>query len=167
MKKEKDFIVPFKGLSTGTHQYQFKIDNAFFESFEYFESEKGNLNIDVEIVKEPTLLDLHFQINGMVDLECDRCLGRYKNQIGGTFRLIIKFGENFVEESDEVIIIPQTESTIDLRQYIFEYINLLLPVKRVHQNEADCKQDMIEKLQDYTERKNDPRWDALKNIKLK
>ena len=167
MKKQKDFVIPFKGLSAGTHQYLFKIDQTFFESFEYFESEKGNLDIEVELIKESALLDFHFHVKGIVELVCDRCLGSFENQIDGKFRLIVKFGETFAEESDEVIILPLNENTIDLKQYVFEYINLLLPIKRAHQDKNDCNPDMLQKIQNHEEQKNDPRWDALKNINLK
>ena len=167
MKRQKDFIIPFKGLSAGTHRYLFEIDQSFFESFEYFESEKGNLDIEVELIKESSLLDFHFYIQGFVELVCDRCLEHFDEQIDGKFRLIVKFGETFAEESDEVIVVPLNENIIYLRQYIFEFINLSLPIKRVHHNKNDCNPDMIKKLQNHEEQKNDPRWDALKNINLK
>lgn len=167
MKKQKDFIIPFKGLSTGAHEYLFEIDDTFFDSFEYFESEKGKLDVKLDLIKESSLLDLHFHIKGNVTLSCDRCLGVFDNPVDGDFRLVIKFGDIFAEESDEVVVLPLTESNIDVKQYLFEYINLLLPIKRVHQNENDCDPNMIEKLQNHEELETDPRWDALKNIKLK
>lgn len=166
MKKQKDLIIPFRGLSTGKHKYLFNIDKKFFESFEYFESETGNIDVELELLKEPSLLDLHFYLKGSIDLYCDRCLGSFNEYVEGKFRIVVKFGETFTEESDEVIILPLTESTIDLKQYIFEFINLILPIKRVHKNKMDCDPDMMNKLQKHKEQKNDPRWDALKNITL-
>lgn len=167
MKQEKDFVIQFKGLSTGLHPYSFKIDKEFFESFEYFETETGTINVDLELTKEPALLDLHFKLNGIIDLVCDRCLGNFSNTINGEFRLIVKFGDAFSEESEEVLVLPNTESAIDIKQFIFEYINLLLPIQRVHENREDCDPSMLQKLQNHNEQSNDPRWDALKNIKLK
>lgn len=166
MKKEKDYIIPFKGLSTGNHHFSFKIDKKFFESFEFFGSDTGILDVKLELIKETNLLDLHFNIIGTMKLICDRCLSEYKQPIKGEFRLVIKFGETFSEESDEIIVIPANESSIDLKQFIYEYINLLLPIKRVHQNEKDCTPEMIKKLHDFKRQENDPRWEALKNIKL-
>ena len=60
MKKQKDFIIPFKGLGTGAHEYLFEIDDTFFESFEYFESEKGKLDVKLDLIKESSLLDLQY-----------------------------------------------------------------------------------------------------------
>jgi uncharacterized metal-binding protein YceD (DUF177 family) len=100
-------------------------------------------------------------------LACDRCLTEFEFPLNGDFNLIIKFGDEFVEESEDVLIIPAQESRIDVSQYIFEFINLLLPIKRVHPVIDQCDQTVIEKLAKYSEKKLDPRWDALKNIKHK
>ena len=164
MKKEREFEIPFYGLSHGLHQFVYKIENKFFESFEYFENERGNLRVDLNILKEPSLLDMHFVISGEMDMICDRCLGKLTQPVKGEYRLIVKFGKDFSEESDEVIVLPVDQTTLDIKQYIFEYINLMLPVKRVHENPEDCDQEMLNRLQNYSKRKTDPRWDALKNI---
>lgn len=117
--------------------------------------------------KESTLMDMHFKIKGTFEVTCDRCLANYMQPIEGEFRLIVKFGDDFEEESDEVVIIPKTESRIDLGQYIYEYVNLLLPIQRTHLNIEDCDPEMIEKINTHATPEVDPRWETLKNIKLK
>jgi len=164
VKKEKEFEIPFHGLSHGLHQFVYKIENEFFESFEYFENDSGSLRVDLTILKEPALLDMHFVISGYMDTICDRCLGKLRQPVKGEYRLIVKFGKNFSEESDEVIVLPVAQTSLDIKQYIFEYINLLLPVKRVHENPEDCDHEMLTRLEKYSKRKTDPRWDALKDI---
>lgn len=167
MKKEQDYIIPFKGLSLGDHHFTFEIGEKFFESFEYFESETGKLSIEVDLDKESALLDFQFFIKGVVEVQCDRCLGMSSHPVEGNFRLIVKFGESYFEESEEVIVLPLNENSIDMGQYFFEFINLLLPIKRVHLDENQCDPEMIEKLHANSAQDTDPRWDALKNIKLK
>ena len=163
----EEFIIPFKGLDTGNHRFDFKIGNEFFENFEFFETEKGNVDVVLDLEKESALMVLHFDIKGEIMLACDRCLSEFDFPVRGDFNLIIKYGDGFHEESDDVIVIPASESRIDISQYIFEYINLLLPIQKVHPEIDQCDQKVIEKLDKYSEKKSDPRWDALKNIKLK
>lgn len=167
MKREQDYIIPFKGLSLGEHQFKFEIDNKFFESFEYFETERGNLIVDLILIKESALLDLNFFIKGNIDLRCDRCLGMFTIPVEGSFKLIIKFGEKYLEESEEVIVLPLSEHSLDISQYLFEFINLMLPIKRVHADESDCDPEMLKKLYNSGAQNIDPRWEALKNIHLK
>ena len=166
-----DFTIPYKGLSTGNHSFAFIIGKQFFESFEYFEGIDGNLNASLELLKEPNLMDFSIHLQGEVNLQCDRCLGIFKQLVEGDFKLIVKFGETFEEESDEVIILPLTENRIDLSQYFFEYINMLVPLQKIHPDkengESGCDPKMIEQLNQYSEQKEDPRWEVLKKLKLK
>jgi uncharacterized metal-binding protein YceD (DUF177 family) len=98
---------------------------------------------------------------------CDRCLAEFDLPVKGEFKLIVKFGDVFEEESDEVIIIPSTESRFDISQYVFESISLLLPIKKVHPDISQCDPSFLEKMGHHDKGKTDPRWDALKDIKLK
>lgn len=165
-----EYVLPHKGLAIGSHEYSFKIDKAFFKNFEYLEIEGGLVNLKLEIIKESTLLNLLFNFDGSVVIKCDRCLDTFNMDIADNFRLIVKFGEDFEEVSDEVITIPVNESHIDITQYVFEYLNLMLPLKKVHPDDekgnSTCNSDMIERLDNYSEHDTDPRWDALKNIKF-
>lgn len=165
-----EYVLPHKGLAIGSHEYSFKIDKAFFKNFEYLEIEDGLVDLELEMIKESTLLNLLFSFDGSVVIKCDRCLDNFNMDIADNFRLIVKFGEDFEEISDEVITIPATESHIDITQYVFEYLNLMLPLKKVHPDDekgnSTCNSDMIERLDNYSEQETDPRWDALKNIKF-
>lgn len=168
--KMVEYIIPVGGLSLGSHQYTYKIDDTFFSNFEFFDTDKGLLNLEVEMVKESNLLDFKFYFNGYIELRCDRCLDKFNMNIENSFRLIVKYSDKYEEISDEVITIPDTESNIDLSQYIYEYINLMLPIKKVHPDDENgnstCNIEMLVRLDNYSEQQSDPRWDALKNIKL-
>ncbi len=165
-----EYIIPIKGLGLGNHNYTFEIDDSFFSNYEYLEVDGGCVDLNVGLIKESTLLDFTFKFKGNLLLKCDRCLDSFELGVSDDFRLIVKYANDFEEVSDEIITIPSDESSIDISQYIYEYINLMLPIKKVHPNDKDgnytCNLDMIERLNEYSEQKTDPRWDALKNLKL-
>lgn len=165
-----EYIIPFKGLALGDHHYSFKIDRAFFKNFEYLEAHNGEIDLIIDLNKESTLLDFTFSFNGWIELTCDRCLDKLKMNVEDNFRLIVKYAEEYEEISDEIVTVPSSENNIDLSQYIYEYINLMLPIKKVHPDDKDgnstCNKEMIERLSGYSEQKSDPRWDALKNLKI-
>ena len=86
--------------------------------------------------------------------------------------MIVKFGEKTYEETDEILIIPETDHQIDLSHYVYEYINLLLPVKRIHQEDKNgnstCNPEVIKKLKDLeNQNSTDLRWNELKKLKKK
>ena len=172
MKVLQEFEIPFLGLKEGVHDYAFDIDAAFFDSFEYSEVKQGQVHVDVSMERQERMLIFNFSIRGMVELPCDRCLAPIQLQVSGNERLIVKFGREWEEESEEVLIMPETESRIDISSFIYEYIMLMLPYKRVHQEDEEtgeslCDGSMVEKLQQYSESGSDPRWDALKALKNK
>ncbi len=170
VKRMIEYIIPIAGLGLGDHRYTFKIDKEFFSSFEYFDTDNGQFDLIVDLTKESNLMDFKFHFKGWVELKCDRCLEKFKLDVEDNFRLIVKYAEGYEEISDEIITVPSTESNIDLNQYIYEYINLMLPIKKVHPDDENgnftCDEDMIDRLNNYLEQKSDPRWDALKNLNL-
>jgi uncharacterized metal-binding protein YceD (DUF177 family) len=107
-----------------------------------------------------------------VEVPCDRCGDPLEQPIEGNSHLFIKFGEEPEEESDDVIIISDRDYQIDVSHYIYEFINLMLPAKRIHgedeNGESLCNPEAIKFLDENSgEQETDPRWDALKKLKNK
>ncbi len=171
MKKssKNDYVINFKGLETGKHFFEYDLGDKFFEFVDAQGFEKGEVKVQLELIKESTMLVLNFKLKGSVELECDRCLDEYDQKLEGDFRLIVKFGEEEKELSDEIIVIPHESYRLDISHYLYEYVALLLPLKHVHPDDelgnSTCNSDMLERLDSFKV-KNDTRWDALKNIKL-
>jgi uncharacterized metal-binding protein YceD (DUF177 family) len=168
----KDFVIQFSGLEEGIHTFEFIVDNKFFKEFEMSEINEGNVNVDVQMDKQTTMMILDFAINGYITCVCDRCLENYPENITGNERIILKFSEDKSEESDEIKVLSPSENEIDISQDIYEFINLLLPIKRVHPDDkkgkSTCNPEIIKILEKLNVQKNiDPRWDELKKISLK
>ena len=172
MVDKKEFTIQFSGLATGVHQFGFEIDQSFFETFDYGDLADGNLTIDCMMEKQERMLIFTFDIKGKVGVVCDRCLDDFDLPVEGKERLIVKFGNEAMEENDEIVVIPEQEHEIDLSQYLYEYINLMLPYRKVHgedeNGESLCNQEVIKRIEEHTqEEETDPRWDALKKLKNK
>jgi len=168
----KQFVIPFGGLKPGTHQYSFEIDDLFFEKFEHSEIKKGKVTVEITIEREEKMLILNFNINGKVEVPCDRCYETFLLPFGGRERLIVKFGESFHEEDEEVLIIPTGETQIDVSPFIYEFVHLLIPVRRVHPEDENgislCDPDIIKRIDEREESSGpDPRWEVLKKLKPK
>jgi uncharacterized metal-binding protein YceD (DUF177 family) len=164
------FIIPVTGLKPGLHQYDFVIDDSFFEHFEYSEIRNGKIQLQLAIEKEENLLVLHFDFKGKVKVPCDRCYELFDLPIGGNERLILKFGSDYHEESGEIQVIPIGENHFDVSPFIYEYVHLSLPVRRVHpeseSGESSCDAETIRRLEDFNSSSEpDPRWEALAQLK--
>ena len=62
MSKTKALSVKFIGLKEGIHNFQYPLSKSFFETFNYFDFNSVDINIDLELVKKPTILELNFNL---------------------------------------------------------------------------------------------------------
>ncbi|HMQ44050.1 YceD family protein [Mariniflexile maritimum] len=175
MKPLKEFTIPFVGLKLGKHLFEYKIENPFFEYFEY--EEFNNVNVDVNVVldKKTTLLELNFKMSGFVNVNCDVTNEPYNQPIENAFDLVVKFGDEYNDEDTDILIVPHGTYEINIQQYIYELIVLAVPIKRIHPGVEDgtLDSDILKKLEELspklkeekdTEEEIDPRWNTLKKL---
>ncbi|APU10005.1 DNA-binding protein [Cellulophaga lytica] len=173
MMKLKEYSIPFSGLKQGKHSFEYNIDNKFFESFEYNEFNDANIHIEVQLNKMSTMLELEMKAEGTVNVFCDVSSEAYDQPINSTLELVVKFGEEYNDENEEILIIPHGEHQVNISQYLYEMLVLAVPSKRIHPGILDGTLrskavDKLQELQPKEEKENkediDPRWDALKKL---
>lgn len=176
MDKLKDYSISFRGLKEGRHLFEYEIGASFFELFENPLIEKGTIKAVVELNKSSALLTLDFKINGEAETLCDNCLDPMFIPIENESKVYIKFGEDYDEPSEELIVLPHGEHEVNVAQLIYEFICIMLPIRHVHPEDEDgqttCNQDMLNKLDEYLvedeeeddEDEMDPRWDELNKL---
>tara|TARA_R110001592_G_C12862895_1_gene723006 strand:- start:52 stop:591 length:540 start_codon:yes stop_codon:yes gene_type:complete len=175
MKALKEFIIQFVGLKIGKHHFEFKVEKAFFEHFEYEDFNDVNINVNLELEKKATLLELHFKISGWVNVNCDLTNEPYNQTIDNEFDLVVNFGDEYNDEHIDILIVPHGTYEISIQQYIYELIILAVPIKRIHPGVEDGTLDseILEKLEELSpglkenkdkEEDIDPRWNTLKKL---
>ncbi|MFH4965894.1 DUF177 domain-containing protein [Gaetbulibacter sp. M235] len=175
MKPLKEFTIPFIGLKIGTHHYDYKIEKAFFEYFEYEDFNDAHVNVDVSLLKNTTLLELNFKISGTVNINCDITNEPFDQNIENEFDLVVNFGEEYNDENIDILILPHGAYEINIQQYIYELIVLAVPIKRIHPGVEDgtLSSDILEKLKELSpklddeqkeDKEIDPRWNTLKKL---
>jgi uncharacterized protein len=167
----RTYAIPLSGLKEGRHTFDFEIDKEFFEQFEESEVKEGSLIAKIEMDKRTTHSDLSIMISGTVRVCCDRCLEMFSHPVVCENRLLVKFGKSMDDIDPDIIFIPFDEHELDLKQHIYEFIYLALPIKRVHPEDKNgkstCDPLMLEKLEEHIieeENDSDPRWDELKKL---
>ena len=175
MKPLKEYTIQFVGLKLGKHHFEYQIDKKFFEYFEYDDFNDVDVKVDVLLEKKSTLLELHFTVSGIVNINCDTTMEPYDQEIEGNFNLVVKFGDEYNDEHEDILIIPHGEYEINIAQYIYELIILSLPIKRIHPGIADgtLKSEILDKLEELSPKNTediekseeiDPRWNTLKKL---
>ena len=172
MKAGNDYILPIAGLSIGYHDFEYEIDDKFFENFDFSEVKKGCVKVNLNVEKHEREFILTFKFAGSVYIPCDRCNDEFEQAIENEVVIYLKYGHEYEEESDDVIVIPSEEGEFDVASLIYEYIILSLPIHRVHEDVSQCNQEVIEYLErteveETDEDEIDPRWKCLEELKEK
>ena len=170
MEKDNEFLIPVSGLALGVHSFKFDIKDDFFADMDYSEVKQADVTVDLEVLREELMMTLNFHLEGKVLVPCDRCADEFYIPIQSEQVFYIKFGAEGVEESDDVVVVPAEEHAYDIRSLIYEYIILSIPIHRVHP-EGECNPQVLAMLshdEEPTDEETatDPRWAALKDVKL-
>ncbi len=171
MEKTADFKVQFSGLKLGKHTFEFVVDDTFFEKLDYSPIKKGAVDVDVLLDKKSSMLVFDIELSGWVMENCDRCAVQYQQPLNGEHRIYVKFGDEYDEPDEDLVVLPRESYEMDLSQLIYEFIGVNIPLKKVP-CEADgdtsiCDKETLSLLEhsDTDEKKTNPMWAKLNEIK--
>ena len=171
------YSVNIVGLSNKEHHFEYEFGDEFFRRYGTDLLSKGKFKVDVLLNKHETFIEVQFKIKGTAGLICDRSLEPFDYPIENDSKIVFKYGEEYQEMTDEIIVIPRDTASLELGQYIYEFISLAVPIKKLHpkfrndEGEDDVTEGKIVYSSETTEEKKDeeekidPRWNILKKLK--
>jgi uncharacterized metal-binding protein YceD (DUF177 family) len=182
------YKVDLKNIKEDIQKYEYLLDSQYFSNIEGEDVHSGKVKVALTVTKRKDIYEMNFNLAGVVLVPCDRCLDYMDLPIETTARLIVKFGKDYSEESDEIVVIPESEGSINIAWFLYEFVALAIPIKHVH-IQGKCNRQMSAKLRKHTPKTDDDdgqegpesdniiitdedteipvdsRWDALKNFK--
>ena len=177
MSNRREFEIAFVGLKPGVHEFSYHIDDRFFE--EYNEQDFRNPNADVKLLLEKSngFMILRFEIGGRAEVNCDRCNNNLPIQLFDEFKVMIKMTDdpavmNDQEEDPDVYYISRGESHLHLEDWIYEFINLSIPMQKMCKTEdiggPNCNKEVLEMLKRMNgenQKAGNPIWKGLEKFK--
>lgn len=142
------YKVDLKGMQAGTLEKEYLLDNNFFANIDGEEIQKGKVRVLTTITPTAGMFNFSFQLDGHIYVPCDRCLDDMELSIEETAKLVVKFGRDYSEESDEIVVIPESEGIINLAWFLYEFVALAIPIKHVHMP-GKCNKQMSSKLEEH------------------
>lgn len=189
MGKFSAFKLPLKSLGEGTHEFDYHLDKLFFANMENTDVHDADLSVHLTVVYHRDVYELTFDISGTVTLLCDRCLDDLLVPIDTKYKLIVKYGEDYCDDADDILEIPMSDNFLNVSYMIYDTVVLAIPIKHVHplgkcnrqmsallkkhragapaDDTDELQQELLDSIDDDgadTDAPTDPRWDALKNI---
>jgi uncharacterized metal-binding protein YceD (DUF177 family) len=130
--KFSEFKLSLKSLSEGKHEFHYDLDKQFFANMESSEIRDANVGVDLTVAYRNGVYDLNFDCNGTVIVACDRCLDDLELPIETAYHVTVKYGDEYREDSDEFIEIPESDNYLNVAYMIYDTVSLAIPIKHVH-----------------------------------
>lgn len=174
MKGLQEYDINFSSLKNGEHHFGYEIDGRFFTHFEPCDFECPSFHVSLSLLKSETLLEQRFSASGSLQVNCDLTGEPFLLSMAPTLHFLVKFGPEYNDDDDEVLILPYEAQQFNVAQFIYEMTVLALPQKRVHPDveNGTMQSERLELLRamqppssnDKRSGETDPRWAKLKNL---
>lgn len=166
------YIISTGGLPVGNHEFQFEVTDAFFKDTDTEELNGVDVSVKAILLKQNNVMQLQFELSGTVNINCDRCLKEFDIPVEGTEHLIIKYG-NPSDSTDEVLMVHEGETQLDVTQYIYEYVITAVPARKVpceiDSKKYKCDKALLKKLNENSisveSIEENPLWEQLNKLK--
>jgi uncharacterized metal-binding protein YceD (DUF177 family) len=144
----KEYVIPFIGLKTGSHVFEYDLTDAFFEGIEDSIIHRGNVHVRLDLEKKETMLVGIYHVEGSVTTECDRCTDPIEVEVEGEYQIVYKIGGGDVSDDEALVVLEKDAFEVDIEMNLYELVAVSLPLRKIHEIE-DCNQDMIALLEKY------------------
>ncbi|MBR5466169.1 MAG: DUF177 domain-containing protein [Bacteroidaceae bacterium] len=160
------YIVDLKGMKDDAVSHHWVLSDDFFSAVQGDEIKHGQVDVALRVKRTSEAFELDFQYEGMVEVECDRCLELMNQPIQGQCSLRAKMGEED-DDDGELITVAESSGILNLEWHLYEMVALEIPIRHVH-SDGECNDKVMECLNPQeTEKPVDPRWAALEALKTK
>ena len=146
-------IIDLRRLPTGTHQFDFQLDNDFFSTLEKSEILNGQVACKATLNLREEDYSLDIAVHGTVFVVCDRCLEPMPLEIEDE-------QEIWSEDEDSNDQRPMTNDQLDITWLAYEIVSINIPIVHCHQP-GECDKQMELLLHDHLCDDLDPEIDNL------
>lgn len=178
MENNEKYIIPLRELPVGEHSFEFHLTDEYFQWIDTTNIHRGEVDVEIALRKSNHSSELKVYTKGHVFVPCDRCMEDVCVEVDSEDRLVVKFGDEYEEVDETLVVIPEIPGEIDLSWFMYEFIALNVPIRHVHPD-GECVGSIAEHLDAYmTEERPedaevseeeptdevDPRWAGLKDL---
>ncbi|HEY6955670.1 MAG TPA: DUF177 domain-containing protein [Flavisolibacter sp.] len=177
MSNRREFEIAFVGLKPGVHEFNYRIDDRFFEEYNEQDFRNPDANVKLLLEKSNGFMILRFEIGGKAEVTCDRCNNNLPIQLFDEFKVMIKMTDdpavmNEQEEDPDVYYISRGESHIDVKDWIYEFVNLSIPMQKTCEYENmdgpycnPAAREVLSKMKPDENHGSSPIWKGLEKFK--
>lgn len=132
MGKFAPYKIQLASLADGHHEQDFECGTEFFKNMENPDVISSDVKVHMDLQKKNDTYDCTFTCKGLLKIPCDRCLDPIDHEVDTTYHIIVKYGEDYNDESDELLVIPYSDTSLNVAYMLYDTIVLTIPLRHVH-----------------------------------
>ncbi len=193
MGKFSAYKLPLKSLPSGSHEFEYDLGKQFFEDMESADIRDARLKVIATVNVKGDIFELTLKVSGEITLICDRCLDEMQMPVGTEYSVFVKYGEDYNDDSDNLLVIPESDNFLNIAYILYDTVALTVPIKHVHPlgkcnramstllrkhrspasniegEDGEMVEELMESIDDdidsVDDTPSDPRWNELKKLK--
>lgn len=193
MGKFSAYKLPLKSLPSGSHEFEYDLGKQFFEDMESADIRDARLKVIATVNVKGDIFELTLKVSGEITLICDRCLDEMQMPVDTEYSVFVKYGEDYNDESDNLLVIPESDNFLNIAYILYDTVALTVPIKHVHPlgkcnramstllrkhrspasniegEDGEMVEELMESIDDdidsVDDTPSDPRWNELKKLK--
>ena len=132
MGKFTAYKVELASLKDGHYEQDFEIGSEFFKNMENTDIISSDVKVHLDLEKRNDVYDCTFRCKGMLQVPCDRCLDPLDHEVDTEYHVVVKYGDNYDDGADHLLVIPYSNSYLNVAYILYDTILLTIPLRHVH-----------------------------------
>lgn len=141
MGKFKAYNLMLASLPAGVSEHDYELDTDFFRNMENSDVLDADVHARVRVDHKNDTYYLHCHLDGMLRIACDRCLDPMDHHVEADYDVAVKYGPDYDDSTDGILVIPETDATLNLAYMLYDTAILTIPMRHVHP-QGSCNKAM-------------------------
>ena len=141
MSKFKAYNLMLASLPAGVSEHEYLLDTDFFHNMENSDVLEADVRAHVRVDHKNDTYYLHCHLEGMLQIACDRCLDPMDHPVDADYDMAVKYGPDYDDSADGLLVIPETDASLNLAYMLYDTAILTIPMRHVHPQGA-CNKAM-------------------------
>lgn len=149
MGKNSQYDLCLASLPEGRFVQDFKCDTSLFRMMENEDVTAACVDVRMTVDYRNECYELTFACHGSLAVPCDRCLDDVEVPVDTEYRMTVRYGEDYDDSRDDLLVLPQSQTHLDVAPVIYTTLALCIPLHKVHA-EGGCNPEMMARLGEHT-----------------
>ena len=160
--------INIQSIEDGVVEYDADLDNSFIDH-DIKKFYENTIKTHVVIDKFGRNYRVDIELKTSANYTCDRCLTSFMNPFEAQLRQLFYVGNKEIADNEDIALLPESATEIDLTPYLMEMVLLNHPIKMICSEDCKglcpkCGANLnIEKCQ-CADETSDPRWEELRKL---